>query len=126
MVPVYYYPGQPSNTISSGVLKCYVGFQNVTSEPLETFDLVDPQGHSWRSPHQTRNNLDYLKIEFVKINPQINRDILVPTLCILSKQTPSHIIHQRGFITSIIQMEIKLLIKGLPTNIPDLEEPWPI
>ena len=32
--PVYYCPGQPSNTISSGVLKFYIGFKKVTYEPL--------------------------------------------------------------------------------------------
>ena len=32
--PVYYCPGHPSNTISSGALKFYIGFKKVTSEPL--------------------------------------------------------------------------------------------
>ena len=32
---VYYFPGYPSNTISLGAIKCYVGFQKVTSEPLK-------------------------------------------------------------------------------------------
>ena len=31
---VYYCPGHPSNTISSGDLKFYIGFKKVTSEPL--------------------------------------------------------------------------------------------
>ena len=48
--PVYYFPGHPSNTISSGSLKFYAGFKRVMSEPLEHFDLVDPQSHSWISP----------------------------------------------------------------------------
>ena len=52
--PVYYFPGHPSNAISSGDLKFYVGFQKVTSKPLEHCDFVDPQGHSWRSPYQTQ------------------------------------------------------------------------
>ena len=51
---VYYCPGHPSNTILSGALKFYIGFKKVTSEPLENCDLVDPQGRSWRSPHQTK------------------------------------------------------------------------
>ena len=34
VVPVYYCPGHPSKTISSGSIKFYVGFQKVTSEPL--------------------------------------------------------------------------------------------
>ena len=42
VVPVYYYPGHPYNTISSGALKFYIGFKNVTSEPLEHCDFVDP------------------------------------------------------------------------------------
>ena len=33
--PVNYCPGDPPNTISSGALKCYVGFQKVTSQPIE-------------------------------------------------------------------------------------------
>ena len=37
--PVYYFPGQPSNTISPGDLKCYVGFQKVIYEPLEHCDF---------------------------------------------------------------------------------------
>ena len=60
--PVYYCPDHPSNTISSGALKFYIGFKKVTSEPLEHCDFVDPQGRSWRSAYQTRNNLDYLQL----------------------------------------------------------------
>ena len=48
VVPFYHCPGNPSNTISSGDLKFYLGFQNVTSEHLEHCDFVDPQGSSWR------------------------------------------------------------------------------
>ena len=51
VVPVYYFPGHPSNTISSGALKIYVIFKNVTSEHLEHCDFVDPQGGSCRSPY---------------------------------------------------------------------------
>ena len=35
VVPVYYCAVHPSNTILSDALKFYVGFQKVTSEPLE-------------------------------------------------------------------------------------------
>ena len=56
--PVYYVSGHPYITISSGAFKFYVGFQKVTSEPLENFDFVDPQGYSWRSTYQTQNNID--------------------------------------------------------------------
>ena len=40
-VTVYYCTGHPSNTISSGDLKFYVGFQTVTSEPIEHCDFFD-------------------------------------------------------------------------------------
>ena len=40
VTPVYYCPGHPSNTISSGALKFYVGFQKVTSEPLEHLNFL--------------------------------------------------------------------------------------
>ena len=55
--PVYYFTGQTSNTISLGELKCYVGFQKLTYEPLEHCDFFNPQGHSCRSPYQTRKNV---------------------------------------------------------------------
>ena len=79
MVPVYYCPGHPSNTISSGVLKFLVGFQKVKSESIEHHNFADPQGRSWRSVYQTQNNLDYLQIENFKFNPPRNRNIVVPT-----------------------------------------------
>ena len=60
--PVYYFPVHPSITISSGDLNFHAGFQKFTSERLEYCDYVDPQGHSWRSPYQTQNNLDHLQI----------------------------------------------------------------
>ena len=89
MVPVYYYPGQPSNNISLSALKFCIGFQKVTSEPLEHSDFVDPQGRFSRSPYQTQNNLEYLQIETFKVNPQRNSNIVVPTVCALSKKNPS-------------------------------------
>ena len=48
VAPVYYCTGHPYNTISSGALNFYVGFQKVTSEPLEHCDFVDPQDRSCR------------------------------------------------------------------------------
>ena len=48
---VYYFPGHPFNTISSGTHKFYFGFQKVTSEPLEYCDFVDHQGRSCISPY---------------------------------------------------------------------------
>ena len=115
--PVYYCPGHPYNTISSGALKFYIGFKKVTSGPLEHCEFVDPQGCSWRSLYQTRNNLDYLQLEIVKINPHRDKNIVVPTICGLSKQTHSQLIHQsfgHVSITRLKQMTIKGLIKGLP------------
>ena len=85
--PGYYFPGHPSNTISSGALKFYIGSKKVTSEPLENSDFVDPQGSSWRSTYQTRNNLDYLQLEIIKINPHRDKNIVVPNVCGISKQT---------------------------------------
>ena len=69
VLPVYYCPGHPSNTISLGELKFHLGFQNITSEHIEHCDFVDPQGSSWRSPYQTGKTLDYIQINFVTINP---------------------------------------------------------
>ena len=75
--PFYYFPGHPSNTISSGALKFY--------EPLEHCEFVDLQGCSWRSPYQTQNNLNYIQIEILKLNPHRDSNIVVPTVSALSK-----------------------------------------
>ena len=69
VVLVYYYPGHPSNTISLGELKFYIGFQNITYKHVENCDFVYPQGSSWISPYQTSKKLDYLLIKIVKVNP---------------------------------------------------------
>ena len=62
VVPVYYFPGHPSNTISSGALKFYIGFKRVTSEPLEHCGFVDPEGCSWISQYLDNNKLVQLDI----------------------------------------------------------------
>ena len=114
--PVYYCPGHPSNTISSGALKFYIGFKKVTSEPLEHCDFVDPQGRSWRPRYQNNNNLDYLQLEIVKINTKRDKNIVVPTLCGLSKQTLSQLIYQRFghvSITRLKWMARKVLMEGM-------------
>ena len=67
--PVYYCIGHPFNTISSSSLKFYIGFQKVTSEPIEHFVFFYPQGHSWRSPNQNQNNLDNIQMEFCQSQP---------------------------------------------------------
>ena len=104
-------------------------FFNYTSEPLEHCDFVDPQVCSWISPYQTCNNLDYLQLEIVNINPQRYKNLVVPTVCGLSKQTLSLLIHQRFghvSITRLKRMAIKGLMEGLPEILPELEEPCPI
>ena len=126
---VYYCPVHPSNTISSGALKFYIGFKKVISEPLEHCDFVDPQGRSWISPYQTRNNLDYLQLKIVNINPHRDKNIVVPNVCGISKQNISQLIHQRIChlsITRLRGMARKGLMEGLPENLSKLEEPCPI
>ena len=81
MVPVYYCPVKPSNTISSCDIKFYPGFQKVAYEHLEHCDFVYPQGSSWRSPYETRKILDYLQIKKFKVKPQRKIYIVVPTFC---------------------------------------------
>ena len=75
---VYYFPGHPSNTISSGALKFYAGFQKVVSEPFEHFGFFDPQGVSWRSPYYTQINLDYLQIEICQSQPSKRQEYCCP------------------------------------------------
>ena len=47
VVPVHYFPGHSSNSISLGDLKCYPVFQKITYKHLEHCDFVYPQGSSW-------------------------------------------------------------------------------
>ena len=104
--PVYYCPGHPFNTISSGDLKFYIGFKKVTSETLEHCDFVEPKGCYWRSLYQTRNNPEYLQLENFKINPHRYKNIVVSTVCGISKQTLSQLIHQHfGHVPIIRQNE---------------------
>ena len=122
VVSVYYCPGYPYNTISSGVPKFYVVFQYFTSEPLDNCDFVDPEGSSFRSLHKTQNNLYYIQIEVFKVTPQKDSNIVVPTFCAFSKQNLYHFIHHIFGCVSIIIlkiMEIKVFMEGLPANIPD-------
>ena len=124
MGPVYYCPGHPSKTISSGSLKFYAGFQKVKPEPLENCDFVYPQGCSLVSPYQTCNNLDYLQLKSIKINPHRDKNIVVPNVCGLSKKTLYQLIH-RSFghvsITRKKRMVRKGLMESLPENISVLE-----
>ena len=123
--PVYYFPVHPYNTISSGALRFYVGSQNVTSTPLEIFDFVDPQGHSWRSTYQTQNNIDYIQIKKFQ-GQNSNKQEYCCTNCICPINNLSQIIHQRFDHVSIDRLKgttKKGPMEGLPKNILDLEEP---
>ena len=54
---------------------------------------------------------------------------MIPTFCDLSKYNTYQIINQhfgRVSIVSLKLMAIKVLRDGLPTNLPDLEDTWPI
>ena len=109
-----------------GSFKFYVEFKNVTSEPLEHCDFVDPQGRSWISLYQTQTNLDYLQIKIVQVNPHRENNIVVPTVYVLSKQNTSQLIHQsfgRVSINSLKRMARNELMVGIPENIRELEDP---
>ena len=103
----------------------FILVKKVTFEPLEHCDFVDPQGHSWRSIYQNCNNIDYLQLEMVNINPHRDKNIFVPTVCGISKQTLPQLIHQRFghvSITRLKRMSRKGLMEGLQENLPELEE----
>ena len=85
MVPVYYYPGHPSNAFLLGDLKFYVEYQKFAYETFEHCDFVNPQVSSWISPYQAQLVFEYLQIEMVKLNPKRNRNIVVPNFCAPSK-----------------------------------------
>ena len=75
-------------------------------------------------PTKLKTILTIFKYKFVKVNPHRDKNIVVPTVCALSKQNTSQIIYQRFFHVSVIQlklMKIKGLMEGLPENLPDLE-----
>ena len=120
--PVYNIPVHPSNTISSVTLKFYVGFQKITSEPLEYCGFVFPQVHLCRSPYQTQNNLYYLHINIFRFKTQTNIYITAPTVCGISKQILSQLIHECSscvLITRLYKMSRKVIRKGLPMNLPN-------
>ena len=117
MGPVYSFPGHPPNTISSGALKLYVGFQKVMSEPLQHCDFVDPQGRSWRSLYHTQKNLEYLKIAIFKVNPHRYNNIVFPTVFAISKQNLLQLIRQcfvHISITITKKMTRRELMEGIP------------
>ena len=126
METVYYCPGHSYNTISLGALKSYVDFQKFTSEPLENCDFVGPQVCSLRSPYRTRINLHYFQIEVRKYNPTRKIYIVVPTICSLSKYNlsqPTYESFGHFSISRLIQIPKKGIMKVLPMNSSDLENP---
>ena len=52
--PVYYYPGNPPNTISLGALRLDVDYNFFTYESIEHYDFVDPQCSCWRTTHENQ------------------------------------------------------------------------
>ena len=75
------------------------------------------------------DNIDYLQIKIVRVDPQRNRNIVAPTLCALSKQNILLIIHHRFghvYIYRLKLMARKVIMEGPPKHFPGLEEPWPI
>ena len=98
VVPVYYFTGHPYNTISLGDLKFYAGFKNVTYVPLEHCDYVESLVCYWRSPYQTKDNLEYLQIEIFKVNLQRTQKYSVQIFFSLSRHNISQLIHQKNFM----------------------------
>ena len=61
---------------------------------------MDPKGQSWGYEYLTNNNLDYMHIEFVKVISYLSKDIVVPTIYGILKQTVSQLVHQRfGYVS---------------------------
>ena len=81
--------------------------------------------------HPTRlaKSLTIFNSKFVNINPHRDKNIVVPTVCGISKQTLFQLIHQRFghvSITRLKRMARKGLMEGIPENLPELEKPCPI
>ena len=121
VVPGYDYPGHRSNIVSSGAIKYYVGFQKVMvfkpSKSLLHIALPDPK------QFRLYSNLTF------KFNLKINKYIVVPTVFGLSKHNLSRLIHQcffSVFNNRLNIMTIKGLTKGLPINLPNSKDPFPI
>ena len=66
------------------------------SESLDHCDFFGPQGHSWRSTYQTRNNLECLQIKIVNVNPK-KTGLLLSQLSMLYQ----YIIYLRLFIITL-------------------------
>ena len=110
-------------------LKRYVGSKNVTLEPIEYCDFLDPQGWSWTSEYTTQNNLYYIHINVVNFKPYCSKESVTPTVCCISNQTLSQLVHKHFGSVSTPQLkyiEEKVLTKGVPINLPELDEPCEI
>ena len=81
--PVYYFPGRPSNTIPSGAIKFYAGFQKVTYKSLKRCDFVDPQGRSWISSRE--DNTSCISVVEAKIVTPIAKHIDILVSCLQEK-----------------------------------------
>ena len=88
--------------------------------------FFDPRDCSWELPYRKHKKLDYLHIEVVRVIPNIIYSFVVPTICGISKRNISQFIHQSfGQVSTIILwgMLNKGLIKGIITNLLDLDNP---
>ena len=84
--PVYYFPGQPSNTISPGVLKFYVGFKKLHMNLLNIVTMLTLKVVLGDHLTRLKTILTILKYKFVKANPHRDKNTVVPTVCALSKK----------------------------------------
>ena len=111
------FPRSPLQNHLIGCPQILYWLSKITYETLKHCDFVDPQGSSWISPYHNHKNLDYLQINFFKVKPQRNRNIVVSTVSALSKLNPSNLVHQRFGPISISRLELmarKRLMEGLP------------
>ena len=86
---VYYFPGHPYNTISSGSLKCYVFFQRLHLNPLNILTLFTLEVIIGYHYAVLKTIPTIFKSKKFKVNPQRDRNILVLTLCSLKKKSLS-------------------------------------
>ena len=83
MGPVYYCPGHPSNTISSGALKFMLVFKRLRMKLLNIVTLFTLKVVLGYHINRIKTILTIFKSKISKVNPQINRNIFVPTVCAL-------------------------------------------
>ena len=105
MGTVYYCPFHSSDTILLGALKCFVWFHRVTSEPSQYYYFVDLKRQSWRYEYLKQNNLEYLYIEFVKVDPHKRKYVVLKIVCGPSKQTLPQLFYQNLVCVSIARIQ---------------------